>query len=365
MNIVVQAMGPAAARKWMQHKRAAVAVNSGHARGDFAELEIWMMQRFSAFRVFDHSSPRDRRGSATSGLTVLMAFLLAGWTLSPSPALARPRPASLASTRPSTPPPAHTSAEHASHPAADTAHATIAGVFSGPNFNADGECDGLIVQMEGGRIAQVNLPRELASDVPRLLNSGDKLTIAVRPEARITSTHEVYQGVWVAGPKGRIEARSNVAWHIMHQDATIQRLNYDPRGDINGLVLDNGDFVAIGNGAASLDLKAGKKVAVEGFGRPDTKCCRPIRSMAQSSPRTIAKVRPGRPRSARVDSANIMNWALAGRCAATPNFDPKWVAGTAAPNIPVAPAMRWDRGVAASFSGMCHPANSRPAGSAA
>jgi len=56
---------------------------------------------------------------------------------------------------------------------------------------------------------------------------------------------------------------------VTHVDGTVKQLNYAPRGEVDGAILDTGDFLHIGpREAAQVNLAVGQKISADGYTRP-------------------------------------------------------------------------------------------------
>ena len=160
---------------------------------------------------------------------------------------------------------------------------SVAGKVLRYNHSPRGEIDGIIVQSQE-KIFQLNTPPGMGSVLPAVapIGKGVKLlgrTPPPRP-ARPPSPdgkqppavdHDVYDfaGLDDGTPPPEPPAPGAEPTADAKVEGTVASLNYSRRGELNGVVLDSGDFVSIGpREAAELKLAVGQKVTASGDSLP-------------------------------------------------------------------------------------------------
>ena len=126
------------------------------------------------------------------------------------------------------------------------------------NMSPKGYCEGFLLQ-SGKKISQINLHKDDRGTLTAIPQIGEKITVQVEPEdTHGEPAHEVFQ----------------MTEGFQHADgprkfsAVITTLNYALHGEVNGGILDSGDFLHLKpEGARALAIHEG--MLVEGHG--DTK----------------------------------------------------------------------------------------------
>lgn len=172
-------------------------------------------------------------------------------------ALAQPTPP--APDRPDRPAPEH--ADRRRHPQ------DLTGTVQSYNLAPRGNYEGLLVKT-GDRLAQINFPPDMAAAITHAAPLGEQVKMQVIPQMSMPD-HPVYDLVSITGPKGQELKLPRPGEHkVLHADAPVKHLNYDRTGQVNGAILESGDFVFIGPDAANMDLKPGQKLTADGRGAP-------------------------------------------------------------------------------------------------
>lgn len=133
------------------------------------------------------------------------------------------------------------------------------GIIEALNISPKGFCEGVLLKSGATRI-QVNLSKE---DSPRwdgLLAVGDSLSTEVEPEdPHGHPAHKVFRSVKLMTLNGKAFAGGN------EFSGRVERLNYARHGEVNGAILDSGDFLHLKpEGARLLRVKTGMKVQGHG-----------------------------------------------------------------------------------------------------
>jgi len=165
---------------------------------------------------------------------------------------------------------------------------SLSGSVESFNHSPKGPYESLLLKT-GGKLVQVNFPPHAARDVTKAIAVGDNISVmAVAEEAK--GDHPVFKAQSITdakgmkidfpapqpgepgkpkpgepkGPKpkphevGKTEAVGRIA-------GKVTRLNYARHGEVNGAMLDSGDFVHLGpKASAELKLAVGQELTVEG-----------------------------------------------------------------------------------------------------
>ncbi len=135
------------------------------------------------------------------------------------------------------------------------------------NFAPRGNVDSLMIKTSDKTI-QVNLPPPLAPFVAQLATVGNQVKITASPGMGMPD-HGVYELVSLTTEQGRqIKQPSPEDRKFVHEEGTVKAFNFARHGEVDGLLLDNGDFVHIGPQAASLKLTVSQKLTIDGVGHP-------------------------------------------------------------------------------------------------
>jgi hypothetical protein len=135
------------------------------------------------------------------------------------------------------------------------------GTIQAFNISPKGSYEGLLLQEKGGELVQINFGHEMAAVLSESGHVGDPISLDVEAEpAHGKPSHPVFRLVAMKGGNG------NGGGHF---SGTVARLNYALHGEVNGGILDTGDFLHLKpHGAAALDLKVGMNVSGLGKAKP-------------------------------------------------------------------------------------------------
>ncbi|MGN6727349.1 MAG: hypothetical protein ACTHLZ_15625 [Tepidisphaeraceae bacterium] len=141
---------------------------------------------------------------------------------------------------------------------------SLEGTVAGYNHAPRGEVDGFVLQV-GDKLVQVNLPPTIGSMVPTIAPMGKSVKI-MGSKMETDADHEVYEfrgmdtGEAAPAPSDKPDEDKSV-----HVEGTIKSLNYARRGEIDGAMLDTGDYVHVGpREAKDAGLKVGDKLTADG-----------------------------------------------------------------------------------------------------
>ena len=143
----------------------------------------------------------------------------------------------------------------------------LSGTVSNFNFGPGGEVQSLMIKSSAKTI-QVNLPPPLAPFATQVATVGGSVNLSAYPEMGLPD-HPVYELASVKNEQGReLKLPNPDDRKFVHEEGSIKSLNYARHGEVDGAVLDNGDFVHVGPSAGTLKLAVGKKITVDGVGHP-------------------------------------------------------------------------------------------------
>ena len=141
----------------------------------------------------------------------------------------------------------------------------IHGVLKSFNVSPKGSYESLLVGADG-KTLQVNFPQHSATYVVQSANLDEVIAIRVQvQEPNPHAEHPVFQLLSLEGADGTmLDLRENG-----HFSATVKHLNYALHGEVNGAMLDTGDFLHVKpHGAKAIYLRPGMKVIGRGPTRP-------------------------------------------------------------------------------------------------
>jgi len=141
--------------------------------------------------------------------------------------------------------------------APDKAPQTLKGAVERFNHSPEGRYEGLLLK-SGDKLVQVNFPKPLAAEVTKAVATGDQISVVgVAEEAK--GDHPVYRLQKLTTAKGAEIAMERKI------EGVVKYLNYSRHGEVNGAVLDNGNFVHLGpKGVRLVKLAIGEKLSAEG-----------------------------------------------------------------------------------------------------
>jgi hypothetical protein len=116
---------------------------------------------------------------------------------------------------------------------------------------------------------QINLPKGEHTGPAESLTPGEKLTVEIESEEpRGEPVHAVFRLVRVADPDGHLAESGGKRGTRRFSDSSV-RLNYALHGEVNGGILQSGDFLHLKpEGARAVKLKVGMQVEGRGAAKP-------------------------------------------------------------------------------------------------
>jgi hypothetical protein len=143
----------------------------------------------------------------------------------------------------------------------------LSGTVANYNFGPRGTVEALMIKT-GDKTVQVNLPPPLAPFAAQVAAVGGSVNLSAYPEMGLPD-HPVYELASIKNEQGReVKEPSPADRKFVHEESTVKTLNYARHGEVNGAVLENGDFVHLGPAAAEIKLAVGQKITVDGVGHP-------------------------------------------------------------------------------------------------
>jgi hypothetical protein len=212
-------------------------------------------------------SPAMRIASRTLVLSAALGFAGAAFAQQPSPPPAAQAGVAAGPEIPSVPP-----AEPAPAVAPATAP-TLTGRLQRWLVNPNGEVDGLLLA-DG---TQVNLPPHLSADLPQAARPGDTVQVQgwrmpgapVLRALRLTAGGRTVEDAPPAPGNAPPVPPEPAALTAMSASGRVERLLYTPRGDANGVLLDDGSIVRfpphVGTALAAA-LRPGRPLFARGWG---------------------------------------------------------------------------------------------------
>jgi hypothetical protein len=145
----------------------------------------------------------------------------------------------------------------------------INGTVESYNLDRRGSVNGIMLK-DGDHVSQLNLPPDQGSAITAAAPIGQKIQ-ATALEERTDGDHAVYRLVSLTADGKQLTISSPDDGAPTHVQGTVKSLNYTPRGDVDGAILDTGDFLQTGpGGAADTHLAIGQKITADGKSRPMT-----------------------------------------------------------------------------------------------
>lgn len=146
----------------------------------------------------------------------------------------------------------------------------ISGIVEGYNLDPRGMVNGIVLK-DGDRATQLNLPPNIAAAITAAAPVGQKVSATGVPEI-VVGGRSIFRFVSLTtadGKQYKMPAPGRDDSQVTHVDGTVKQLNYSPRGEVDGVVLDTGDFLHVSpREAAQLNLAVGEKISADGHAHP-------------------------------------------------------------------------------------------------
>jgi len=144
----------------------------------------------------------------------------------------------------------------------------LVGIFQSFNLSPKGTPEGFVC-LKGDSTFQINFPPELASEVEKRVLPGVKVEAEAVPFPDAEpEAHPVYELRQLFGGEEPLIVEGKGEENV-EIEGIVTRLNYARRGEVNGAILDNGDFVHLRpHGAKTVGLEVGQHLEARGEVRP-------------------------------------------------------------------------------------------------
>lgn len=144
------------------------------------------------------------------------------------------------------------------------------GIVQSFNVSPKGNYEGFLLDTNGERI-QINFPQQWAASIAGVAAPGTPIHVEIEPrEVHGHSSHPVFQLLTLSNEKKeRFSLQDSIASGNAHFSGKVERLNFALHGEVNGAILDSGDFLHLKpHGAAAIDLTVGMNVKGRGLTKP-------------------------------------------------------------------------------------------------
>jgi hypothetical protein len=158
----------------------------------------------------------------------------------------------------------------------DTEPHTLKGIVERFNYSPKGSYESLLIK-SGDTLVQVNFPPHMMAEVTQAVATGDQISVVAVAE-NSKGDHPVYRLEKLTTTKGAdvIMRKPEPGEHpkpeehlkpekVEKVEGVVKYLNYARHGEVNGAVLESGDFIHLGpHGAELVKLASGQKLVIEG-----------------------------------------------------------------------------------------------------
>lgn len=138
------------------------------------------------------------------------------------------------------------------------------------NVSPKGSYEGFVLE-RGEEVFQVNFPQEWSATIAEIAPPGSRITVEMEPrEVHGHPSHPVYELIEVRNSQNRTFSLNEPYGSCNgHFAGTVERLNYALHGEVNGAILETGDFLHVKpHGAVALELEVGMQVKGTGPSKP-------------------------------------------------------------------------------------------------
>jgi hypothetical protein len=146
---------------------------------------------------------------------------------------------------------------------------TIEGTIDGFNRDPHGRVSSVVVKTAYGKLDQFNLPPDLGEVAIHIATDGQRVTVVGSPE-RTVGDRTIFRLSKLTGGDGKSTLTAptpGVPEPTETIEGTVRRLNVSNRGDVDGALLDSGDYIHTGVEAGT-GLSVGGKLSVKGVAHP-------------------------------------------------------------------------------------------------
>jgi hypothetical protein len=142
---------------------------------------------------------------------------------------------------------------------------TVDGTVDGFNRDPRGHINSVVVKTADGKLIQFNMAPDLGDLAKHIASEGQRVTAVGSPE-RTVGDRTIYRLSKLTGADGKASLTAPTPGMPEPTDTiegTVKRLNFSPRGEVDGALLGNGDYVHTGVEAGA-GLTLGGKLSVTG-----------------------------------------------------------------------------------------------------
>ena len=144
------------------------------------------------------------------------------------------------------------------------------GIVQSFNISPKGSYEGFLLE-KSGELVQINFPQEWSVSIASVAGPGTHIEVEIEPqEVRGHPSHPVFALLTLSNErKERFSLRETINSGNGHFSGKVERLNFALHGEVNGAVLDSGDFLHLKpHGASAVGLKVGMNVKGKGPTKP-------------------------------------------------------------------------------------------------
>jgi hypothetical protein len=146
---------------------------------------------------------------------------------------------------------------------------TVEGTVDGFNRDPRGRVNSMVIKTAAGKLDQFNLPPDLGDAAMNIAADGQNVTVVGSAE-RTVGDRTIYRLSKLTGADGKSALTAptpGVPEPTETIEGTVRRLNISGHGEVDGALLDTGDYVHTGVEAGT-ELTVGGKLSVTGIARP-------------------------------------------------------------------------------------------------
>ncbi len=151
------------------------------------------------------------------------------------------------------------------------ASSVLSGSVAQFNLSPKGVPEGLILEQNSGDRVQINFESDIAGSVTAAVSEGQKVSLKVTPFGdRHPDAGPVFELLTLQSPDGLTVVVDGPGKDEVSVGGTVVRLNHARRGEVNGAILNSGEFVHLRpHGVRAIGgLKVGDRLTAVGEVRP-------------------------------------------------------------------------------------------------
>ena len=147
-----------------------------------------------------------------------------------------------------------------------TVKVSMNGIVERFNYGPKGNIDSLLIKCDG-KLVQANFPPQVGAKVKKAVTVGDEVSITGVPEER-KGDHPVYkiEKLTVKGKEMTFPEPTPPSKEKCSLEGVVKYLNFARHGEVDGVVLESGDYIHLGPHAAQdLKVAVGQTIKAEGM----------------------------------------------------------------------------------------------------